>query len=567
MRSEPSPVEGGGGYLSFLSPEIMKGTDWRAVERAVARVMSHCGWTDVRIVGRAGDGGGDVIGVRDSGERRKVFVAQVKSVMGSHYVGPSAIQESLHALSRYGGDVAVVATNGDFTKSAYARAAKLRAEGYDVRLWNGKFLVELLSSWPEPHHQRRSLRPYQSDIVERCLSRYAQGGSRALFVVATGLGKSVIAAELLNRMFNDGLKRLLVLCHTQPLALQLEQEFWTQIDKSIPTRVFFAGAPPKAYDGINFGLYQTFLNYLSGVDPVDYDVVVVDEAHHVVAHGFRRCITHLRPRFLIGMTATPWRGDGKSIYTLFGAPIAKVSLVDGMLMGYLAQVDYRIYCDTIDWDEIPQLTGGCMTVRDLNKRLFIPQRDEAIVDEVVRRCADLVAPRIIIFCASVEHAERFGRLLSASSPFSCACVSGVDPITRNRLLMEFASGKIQALTAVDVLNEGIDVPDVNVLVFLRATHSRRVFVQQLGRGLRLAPGKDKVLVLDFVTDIRRLADVLEMDREARDSKVPYQTVFFPNGIVRFNNETVIPFVDQWIKDIADLGDTEDSHILQFPEVI
>lgn len=560
--------------MNFLTDEILKGTDWRAVERAIARIMSHCGWSSVRVVGRRGDGGGDVIGIRQVSGRKAVFVVQVKSVMGQNYIGPSAIQEAVNALPLYGGEIAVVATNGDFRQTAYKRRDELRAAGYDVRLWNGTFLQELLARWPARSQDYRQPRPYQSGIVERSLEKYSAGGSRVQFVVATGLGKTVIASEILSNLFGKGLNSALVLCHSQELALQLEQSFWSQIDKSIPTRVFFEGSLPKAYEGINFGLYQTFSNRLSGVEETDYDVVIVDEAHHAMAYGFRRCLEYLQPRLLVGMTATPWRGDGVSIDGIFGPPVAQVSLVDGMKMGYLAQADYRIYSDTMDWDDVTRSTHGRMNIRDLNKRLFIPQRDEAIVEELVKQASSVRDPRVIIFCASIEHCKRFAEMLTVATNLSCRQLSGLDRVERNRALMDFASGRVQAVTAVDVLNEGIDVPDVNILVFLRSTHSRRIFVQQLGRGLRPSIGKDKLLVLDFVTDIRRIAEVIEMDQEAQKPMLSFQprrgekmVTYFKNGLVTFMNKGAIPFTQQWLQDVADLEDTEDVQFLKFPEVL
>ncbi|PZS06408.1 MAG: hypothetical protein DLM69_00040 [Candidatus Chloroheliales bacterium] len=551
--------------MYFLTDEVVKGTDWRAVERAVARVMSHCGWDDIRIVGASNDGGGDVVATRVEEDQQKVFVVQVKSVTGDNYVRPSAINEVIHALTRYGGDVAVVATNGEFTPAAYHRHDALNGKSYDVRLWTGNFLQALLHHYPDHHPDRRQLRPYQQEIVDKCLAKFEAESSRVQFVVATGLGKTVIAAEIAYRLFKQGLKRILVLCHSQELALQLEQSFWSQLDKDIPTRVFFEGSMPRPYEGINFGLYQTFVNYLSGINPDDYDVVIVDEAHHAMAYGFRRALNHLEPRLLIGMTATPWRGDGASINNFFGTPIAQVSLIDGMKMGYLAQSDYRIYYDTIPWEEVTEQTHGRLTVRDLNKSLFVPQRDDAVVEELVKQCENIANPRVIVFCPSVEHSLMISNLLNATTNLKCKPLSGVDRIERSRNLLEFATGKIQAVTAVDVLNEGIDVPDVNVLVFLRSTHSRRIFVQQLGRGLRLAPNKEKVLVLDFVTDIRRLAEVVEMDRYARQPKKHYEKVVFPQGIVTFMNEGTLSFVEQWLRDVADLGDAPDSYALSFPE--
>lgn len=554
--------------MSYLTEEISKGTDWRAVERAVARMMSHCGWRSVQVVGRRGDGGGDVIGVRQVGGRDAVFVVQVKAVMGGGYIGPSAIQEAVDALPVYSGTVAVAATNGDFTQSAIARQKELAGQGFDIRLWNGKFIEQLVNAAPAMHANHRNLRDYQATTVERCLERFGEGGSRLMFVIATGLGKTVIAAELVSKLFSSGLRSALVLCHSRDLALQLEQAFWSQLSKDIPTRVFFDGEPPKVYDGINFGLYQTFTSYLSGISPSDYEVVIVDEAHHAYSSGFLRCLNYLQPRLLVGMTATPWRRDGLAIQDIFGPPISTVSIVDGMLMGHLAKVDYRIFSDSIDWKKVPRLTGGRLSVRDLNKRLFVPQRDEAVIDEIGKLAATIANPKAIVFCPSIEHGKRFAELMNLSSPLKCRPLSGVDKAERYRSLMEFASGRIRAATAVDVLNEGIDVPDVNIIVFLRCTHSRRIFVQQLGRGLRISPetGKDQVVVLDFVADIRRLAEVMKLDEEVRSPHSEFHNLVLKEGVVHFTNESARPFIEQWLKDVADVGESEDSELMQFPVI-
>lgn len=554
--------------MSFLTDDILKGTDWRAIERAIARVMSHCGWISVRVIGRSGDAGGDILGVRKTGEKDLIFVVQAKAVTGGNYVGKQAIEEAIHALSVYGANVAVVATNGDFAKSAFLRRDKLKKAGFDVRLWNGNFMETLLSKWPEHHHEKiEGLRPYQDDIVKRCLRRYDDCERRCQFVVATGLGKTVIAADIVSRLFHRGLSKALVLCHQRDLALQLEQAFWRQITKQVPTRVFFDGSPPKPINGINFGLYQTLTTYLSGVDPEEYDVVVVDEAHHALACGFTRCISHLRPKFLIGMTATPWRGDGKTIASLFGPTIAQVSLVDGMQMGHLAKVDYRIYCDTIDWHDVARQAKSGLSIRDLNKRLFIPQRDEAIVAILADLLKNVAFPRVIVFCASIEHCKRFANLLTSITGIKCRALSGIEKGERQRIIMQFTSGQIAGVTAVDVLNEGIDVPEVNVIVFLRSTHSRRIFVQQLGRGLRVSEGKTSLVVADFVTDIRRLAAVLNMDSASRTPQSKYCTLSFPEGIVTIEEKGSLPFVRQWLQDVADVADADDSSTLKFPEVL
>lgn len=363
-----------------------------------------------------------------------------------------------------------------------------------------------------------------------------------------------------------GLRKVLVLCHSTDLAQQLQREFWTQIPKSIPTRLFMGGEAPVPIDGVNFGLYQTLHGYLGGIDPDAFDLVIVDEAHHALANAFATCMEHLQPRFLIGMTATPWRGDGVLLDSVFGEPIERVSLVDGMRMGFLSKVDYRMMCDNINWDEMPRLTKSSLSIRDLNKRLFMPQRDEAVIKHILEAMKDFERPRIAVFSPSVAHAEEFARKLT-SRGISAANASIDDRVRRRTILMDFSAGRLTALTSVDVLNEGIDVPDVNMLVFLRATHSRRIFVQQLGRGLRLAPGKEKVVVLDFVTDIRRLAAVVGLDRDARDDQSPSvpETVYLRDGVVSFSDARAQAFVEAWLEDVTTLEETEDAERLAFPQ--
>ena len=264
------------------------------------------------------------------------------------------------------------------------------------------------------------------------------------------------------------------------------------------------------------------------------------------------------------MTATPWRGDGQSLSAIFGNPIEKVSLVDGMAMGYLSKVDYRILCDNVDWNNMQSMSRKNFSIRDLNKRLFLPQRDEAVIAEIQKVVRTMNQPRIAIFSPSIEHSNRFANMLSAAG-IPCAALSQVDKAERRRRLLAFSTGAYQAVCAVDVMNEGIDIPDVNLLVFLRATHSRRIFVQQLGRGLRLSEGKDKVIVLDFVSDIRRMADMIEMNREGKIKGTENEVLYLQEGFVSFSDTKVEKFVKVWLEDVADLGDSDDETRLTFPE--
>lgn len=550
--------------MNFYTDDISNGYNWKGLERAIARMMEHLGWKDINVIGGAGDKGGDVLATRAEGTEIKSWVVQSKAVTGDRYIGPQALNEAINALSFYDTNVAAVATNGEFTKSARNRQAQLAANGYSLKLWNGVFLKNLIEQMPDNHAGYRELRPYQDSIVQKVISSYDAGNRRAFYIVATGLGKTVIAATIARKLWERGCRRILVLCHATDLALQLEQGFWPQISKEVPTSVFFDGLPPRNTEGISFGLYQSLYGYLPGIDPEQFDVVIVDEAHHALAHGFRTCSEHLRPKFLVGMTATPWRGDGQSLSSIFGEPVSKVSLVDGMSMGYLSKVDYRILCDNVDWENMQSMSEQNLSIRDLNKRLFLPQRDEAVISEIKKTICEVENPRIAIFSPSIEHSNRFADMLSASG-IPCAALSKVDKAERRRRLLAFASGDYQAVCAVDVMNEGIDIPDVNILVFLRATHSRRIFVQQLGRGLRLSEGKEKVIVLDFVSDIRRMAEMIDMNNEGKTKGAEREVIYLQEGFVSFSDARVEKFVNMWLEDVADLSGSDDEVKLKFPE--
>ena len=551
--------------MFFFTEDITSGRNWRGFERAVARLMLHLGWENVTVIGGSKDQGGDILATRkeNSGET-KSWVVQCKAITGSNYVGISAINEAVHAMSKYNTQVEVIATNGEFTNSAKARRNALIDNGFDTKLWNGATLDLLISRAPNNAVCKRLLRDYQARIVQKVLSKFDAGGKRAFYIVATGLGKTVIAAEIARGLWDRGLRKILVLCHATDLAIQLEQGFWPMLTKDIPTVTFFNGLPPSLSDGISFGLYQSLTGYLGGFDTDQFDAIIVDEAHHAMSSGFRLCLEKFQPKFLVGMTATPWRGDGKNLTDVFGEAVDRVSLIDGMAMGYLAKVDYRIFCDNVDWNEVGKLSRKKMSISDLNKRLFLPQRDDAVITEIKKVVSSIDKPRIAIFSPSLVHAEQFAGVLT-SNGISCTSLSCADKVERRRRLLAFTTGQYSAVTAVDVMNEGIDVPDVNVLVFLRATHSRRIFVQQLGRGLRIDESKDKVIVLDFVSDIRRMAEVIDLNNEGKVKGKQYEVVYLREGFVSFSGKEMKRFVEEWLKDVADLADASDDAKLTFPE--
>ena len=143
--------------------------------------------------------------------------------------------------------------------------------------------------------------------------------------------------------------------------------------------------------------------------------MVVDEAHHAPADGYRQLLSALAPQFVLGMTATPWRSDERRLEDIFGEPTHTVTIVEGMQLGYLASVDYRMMVDTINWDWVRDNLNATMSIKELNRRLFIPERDEALVLKIRQHLDMTTDPRAVVFCRSIDHAESIARRLQAES--------------------------------------------------------------------------------------------------------------------------------------------------------
>lgn len=178
------------------------------------------------------------------------------------------------------------------------------------------------------------------------------------------------------------------------------------------------------------------------------------------------------------------------------------------------------------------------------------------------------APRGVVFCRTIAHAEEFAQLLREAGWRRSECLnSRQSRRERNILMSEFRDGRVPIVTTVDLLNEGVDVPDVNIICFLRVTHSRRIFVQQLGRGLRLREGKDSVVALDFVSDVRRIKATLDLKRALErlpDEEI--ERLHLAGSSISFSNPQVGTFLEEWLKDAASLEDADEEVKLQFPDV-
>ncbi|WP_438472824.1 DEAD/DEAH box helicase family protein [Rhodococcus erythropolis] len=553
--------------ISFLSAERIAAGGPPGFTRALERLLPLLGFTRVVNIDGRDDKGGDIL----AHFGRDLIAIQAKwkldPIRGS--VDEDAVNEVSNAIDAYGASSGIVVTNGHFTKgrsskSALARIAAFIKVGRAIKAWDGKALAKLYRT-AKTLPPQMELRPYQTEAVQASLATLDDQSRRtALVYLATGLGKTVVAGSIIAEWLDrDPSAKVLVIAHGTALVDQLEKSIWPFIPKEIPTQMIGQGEHRDDLSGVTFAVLPTAHDYVErGYRP---DLIVVDEVHHVGESGYYAHIIEMLddvPR--LGVTATPWRGDKFDIETTFGPPVVQMSIADGIRRGYLAQVDYQLLADNIDWDFVKEASEHSYSIKDLNRRLFIPERDEAIISRLTKVWNSTRAPRGIVFCQTIEHAERFAEHLRAHSPWRGVETIHNDMTTRERQqrLVRFRAGRTELLVSVDLLNEGIDVPDVNIIVFARVTHSRRIFIQQLGRGLRLRAGKERVTVLDCVSDLRRIAEVsnFRAQIEATESEV----LSVNRSSFDFEDQGVRSLIEQWVADVGDLATAADAVRLEFP---
>lgn len=547
---------------SFVEPAFLREVGPYGFTRQLERLALHLGFTGVVNVDGPNDRGGDLIASRAG--VRWVFQAKWKA---HGPVSPKAIDEVIRAKAYYRAERAVVVTNSHYGPQTRRRQRELEAAGIRVELWSGKELCDLYDD--DSFTARRllgpSLRPYQITAFGRVVAELDSSG-RALLILATGLGKTVVGGEVIaSYLARDPAAKILVTAPTKPLAEQLERALWWHLPKDVRTHLLTGDHKSDDLGGVTCATIPTALSFArAGYRP---SLIMIDEAHHVGESGqLAELLDLLAKADQFGVTATPWRGDRFDIRNRFGEPSYTLGIEEGMRLGYLAEVRYRLFMDNIDWNFVPEASAHSYTMEDLNARLFLPERDEAIRDQLIDVWRAAAQPRAAVFCRTIEHAERMAALLNRVPQWKGAesIHAGLERRERQLRLMRFRSGETPIITAVDILNEGVDIPDMNIICFARVTHSRRIFVQQLGRGLRLREGKSHVEVLDFVSDLRRVAAIMDIRSQVAVNEIETLRLAERGTTFEFSDQRAEDLMQEWIKDAASLETALDEARLQFP---
>jgi superfamily II DNA or RNA helicase len=575
----------------FISAESLRYVSWQAFERLVLRLLLLEGFDGARLVGQSGDKGADIVAHKEG----KRWLFQVKRWKARS--GIAVVDRTFDALQTYRAEIPVIVSLNGFDDAARAHQQRLLMERYPLQLWDradligraGRLDSRALVEREDHGFQHRT---YQEDAIQAIVSTFGgDHANRALVVLATGLGKTYVAAEAIRRLNAERPLRILVLAHTNPLVYQLERTFWPFLRPDQETLVWNGDEHPPAEDlaraGYVFASQQTVFEHVERHGELPrFDVVLIDECHHVGGAMYDSILGETRAGqeggpFLLGLTATPWRADDVEIEEYFGPPLLTVDLVMGMRNGFLSNVDYRMYTDNVNWRGLAGIRGSTFTPDAINRRLFIDEWDDGVVNELRLAWNEQAKPRAIVFCGTIDHAVTMRDRINAFGFTAAEAIfsqsrSGptLSSFERNRILLDFEEGKLGVICVVDVFNEGIDVPDVNIIVFQRVTHSRRIFIQQLGRGLRIAPNKEHVIVLDFVSDIRRFAagiDLKDKLEEADGREKPVRmrlqnkVTFRRVGGEDPDNESLLR---QWLDDVAAVEAAgDDASVLRFPPAV
>ncbi len=355
----------------------------------------------------------------------------------------------------------------------------------------------MLALAPQDSASLLTLRPYQETCVERVLAAYQQHprGGKALVVLPTGGGKTIVFTEVARRL---GVNTLII-AHRQELLQQAADKFRLVSPTAVIGQVGAGrhewGAP------ITVASVQTISRpeHLKALQRFGYGLVIIDECHHSSAAGYQAVLDALSDAFVLGVTATPDRLDKQSIEQIFGEPIFSASIIDMVEQGYLSDLRAIAVCTSTNLDGV-HTQAGDFKQDELEEVIDTPERNERVVTAYLEHSKGRQA---LCFAVTVAHARHLAHAFNDKG-IKAAMVSGETPSEeRRRILHGYERGTIEILCNCGVLTEGYDAPQTSCIIMARPTKSRALYVQCIGRGTRLAPGKRDCLVLDITDNCLR----------------------------------------------------------------
>ena len=486
-----------GGKLKVITTTYMKATDFEAVKK-----LAELNNTEIKIT----------FDITDERLHAKAYIFLRKTGFNTAYICSSNLSEqALDTGAEW---------NVKVTQMEQPRMMKTIMGAFDASWWAEGY--ETFVSGEDDERLKVALggsdnaidfdllqliRPfdYQQEILERLqVEREVRGHWRNLVVAATGTGKTVMAASDYKTFAEKNERaRLLFIAHREEILRQSLLTFRQVLCDFNFGEKWYGGEEPANYEYV-FASKDTLNNRLANLQlPADYyDYIVIDEVHHAAASSYRKIIDHFRPKVLLGLTATPERMDGEDITQDFDGTIsAEIRLDDALNKGLLAPFYYYGITDSVDYTEVAWDKGHYMASELSRIYSYNDARTAVVLQSLQKYLPNIRDVRALCFCVDQQHAKYM------ASKFKL-CGLKADVLTsenakmRAPLYRRLKNKEINYLFVVDMFNEGVDIPEVDTILFLRPTESLTVFIQQFGRGLRKAEGKTHVDIFDYVGNSR-----------------------------------------------------------------